>query len=57
MSIDRMVFAIAGVLILVLAVGLAVIVRLLTNSRVLFFAAGAFGLWLGYKIAQRWLKF
>ena len=48
---------VAGVLILVLAVGLAVIVRLLTDSRALFFAAGAFGLWLGYKIAQRWLKF
>jgi hypothetical protein len=48
---------VAGVLILALAVGLAVVVRLLTHSRILFYAAGAFGLWLGYKIAQRWLKF
>ena len=48
---------VAGLLILVLAIGLAVIVRLLTNSRILFFAAGGLGLWLGYKIAQRWLKF
>jgi hypothetical protein len=48
---------VAGLFILVLTIGLAVIARLLTDSRILFFAAGAFGLWLGYKIAQRWLKF
>jgi hypothetical protein len=47
----------AAAVILGLTIVLAVIARLLFESRVAFYTGGALGLMLGFMIARQWLKF